>query len=157
MNTVYLFLVNKKAYIILREGKWDIPAYFGDGKSLNMHLAYLMMGLPFGVPYTLDQAYPFLQDALVALGFPDMIVEPDYAFVRLLAKREEVNADIVLGLFSALQPPENGHGGVGRKWSCPSDQNKTCSNPTPLCMGNCNLDAGVYTFHASMNLSYLEE
>jgi glucose-1-phosphate thymidylyltransferase len=94
----------KKAYIILREGKWDIPAYFGDGKSLNMHLAYLMMGLPFGVPYTLDQAYPFVQDALVALGFPDMIVEPDDAFVRLLAKREEVNADIVLGLFSAMQP-----------------------------------------------------
>lgn len=94
----------KKAYIILREGKWDIPAYFGDGKSLSMNLAYLMMGLPFGVPYTLDQAYPFVQDALVALGFPDMIVEPDDAFVRLLARREELKADIVLGLFPALQP-----------------------------------------------------
>jgi len=53
----------KKAYIILREGKWDIPTYFGDGKILDMHLAYLMMGLPFGVPYTLDQVYPFIKTA----------------------------------------------------------------------------------------------
>jgi glucose-1-phosphate thymidylyltransferase len=69
-----------------------------------MHLAYLMMGLPFGVPYTLDQAYPFLEDALVVLGFPDMIFQPEDAFVRLLAKGEESSADIVLGLFPALQP-----------------------------------------------------
>ncbi len=40
-----------KAYIILRNGKWDIPAYLGDGKILNMHFAYLMMRLPFGTPY----------------------------------------------------------------------------------------------------------
>jgi len=47
-----------RAYIVLRNGKWDIPAYLGDGAMLNMHLAYLMMGLPFGQPYTLDQAIP---------------------------------------------------------------------------------------------------
>jgi len=41
-----------KAYIVLRPGKWDIPAYFGDGLFLNMHLAYLMMRSPLGVPYT---------------------------------------------------------------------------------------------------------
>jgi len=94
----------KKAYIILREGKWDIPTYFADGKMLDMHLAYLMMNLPFGVPYTLDQAYPFVEDAIVALGFPDMIFQPDNAFGQLLAKGEESNADIVLGLFPAHQP-----------------------------------------------------
>ncbi len=38
-----------KAYIVLRNGKWDIPTYFGDGKMLDMHLAYLMMDLPFGI------------------------------------------------------------------------------------------------------------
>ena len=31
-----------KAYLVLRPGKWDIPAYFGDGSRLNMHLAYLL-------------------------------------------------------------------------------------------------------------------
>ena len=93
-----------KAYIILRDGKWDIPAYLGDGKMLDMHLAYLMMDLPFGVPYTLDQAYPFVKDAVVVFGFPDIIFQPDDAFVRLLEKMAESNADIVLGLFPAHQP-----------------------------------------------------
>ena len=93
-----------KAYIILRNGKWDIPAYFGDGRMLDMHLAYLMMNAPFGVPYTLDQAYPFVEDAIVALGFPDVIFQPDDAFVKLLDKLDESQADIVLGIFPALNP-----------------------------------------------------
>jgi glucose-1-phosphate thymidylyltransferase len=94
----------KRAYIILREGKWDIPAYFGDGKMLDMHLAYLIMDLPYGVPYTLDQAYPFVQDAIIALGFPDIVFQPENAFVRLLVKQKESNSDIVLGLFPTTHP-----------------------------------------------------
>lgn len=95
-----------KAYIVLRKGKWDIPAYLGDGTMLNMHLAYLMMHLPFGAPYTLDQAYPFVQHALVAFGFPDIIFQSDDAFVRLLARQATANADIVLGLFPTHQPQQ---------------------------------------------------
>ncbi len=93
-----------KAYIVLRKGKWDIPAYLGDGSMLDMHLAYLMMGLPFGAPYTLDQAFPFVQHALVALGFPDVIFQPDDAFVRLLDQQAATKADVVLGLFPTDQP-----------------------------------------------------
>ena len=94
----------RKAYIILREGKWDIPGYLRDGGMVGMHLAYLMMNLPFGVPYTLDQAYPFLNNSTVALGFPDIIFSPDDAFVQLLARQGQSNADIVLALFPAHQP-----------------------------------------------------
>ena len=93
-----------KVYIVLRKGKWDIPAYFGDGKMLDMHLAYLMMDLPFGVPYTLDKAYPFVQDSTVVFGFPDIIFQPEDAFIKLLAKQAESSAEIVLGLFPAHQP-----------------------------------------------------
>jgi glucose-1-phosphate thymidylyltransferase len=93
-----------KVYIILRNNKWDIPAYFGDGKLLDIHLAYLMLGLPFGVPYTLDQAYAFLQDARVAFGFPDIIFNPKDAFCRLLNRQTQSKADVVLGLFPAHQP-----------------------------------------------------
>ena len=93
-----------KAYIILRKGKWDIPAYFGDGKILDMHLSYLMMDLPYGVPYTLDQAHPFLKDKLVALGFPDVLLKPQDSFVRLLKKQMETNSDILLGLYPTDQP-----------------------------------------------------
>lgn len=94
----------RKAYIVLRDGKWDIPAYFGDGHRLDMHLAYLMMRLPFGVPYTLDQAYPFLQRAMVVFGFPDLLFNPDDAFVHVLNKQKATGADIVLGLFPSDQP-----------------------------------------------------
>ncbi len=94
----------RKAYIILREGKWDIPAYLGDGSMLDMRLAYLMLGLPYGAPYTLDQAYPFVQEAFVALGFPDVLFQPDDAFIQLLARQAETQAEVVLGLFPSDQP-----------------------------------------------------
>ena len=90
--------------MILREGKWDIPAYFGDGSTLGLNLAYLLMNLPYGVPYTLDQATPFLGDANVALGFPDILFEPADAFSHLREKYTATGADIVLGLFPSDEP-----------------------------------------------------
>jgi len=93
-----------KAYIVLRDGKWDIPSYFGDGARLDLHLGYLMMGPPFGVPYTLDQAYPFVMDALVAFGFADIVFQPDDAFAQLLSRQNATQADAVLGLFRANLP-----------------------------------------------------
>lgn len=97
-----------QAYFILRSGKWDIPAYFGDGSALQMHLGYLIMGLPYGVPYTLDQAYPFVQNAIVALGFPDILFWPEDAFTHLLQRQAQTQADVVLGLFPTDQPQKAG-------------------------------------------------
>lgn len=98
----------EQAYFILRSGKWDIPAYFGDGAMVSMNLGYLIMGLPYGVPFTLDQAYPFVQDAVVALGFPDILFQPKDAFARLLRRLEVGNADIILGLFPTDKPHKAG-------------------------------------------------
>lgn len=93
-----------EAFIVLRDGKWDIPAYLADGNMLNMHLAYLMMGLPYGVPFTLDQAYPFVGHATVVFGFPDILFCPEDAFRKLLSRQDESGADIVLGLFPVSTP-----------------------------------------------------
>jgi glucose-1-phosphate thymidylyltransferase len=93
-----------KTYIILRPGKWDIPSYFGDGTIVNIHLAYLMVQVPFGAPYTLDQAYAFVKDAVVVFGFPDILFEPNDAFVKLLDRQVATGADVVLGLFSSDRP-----------------------------------------------------
>jgi glucose-1-phosphate thymidylyltransferase len=94
-----------KVYIVLRPGKWDIPAYFGDGSILDMHLAYLMLGAPFGVPFTLDQAYPFLREATVAFGFPDILFDSEEGFAKLLAWQEShPAADVILGLCQARYP-----------------------------------------------------
>lgn len=96
----------RQVYIVLRKGKWDIPGYFGDGSALGMDIAYLIMGLPFGPPYSMDKAYAFLQDKIVALGFADILFEPDDAFVRLLARQEKAHADMVLGLLPACNPQQ---------------------------------------------------
>jgi glucose-1-phosphate thymidylyltransferase len=93
-----------KAFIILRPGKWDIPAYFADGKIVDIPIAYLIMDLPFGVPYTLDHAYSFVKDSTIVFGFPDIIFQPADAFLLLLRKLSESNLEIVLGLFTAKQP-----------------------------------------------------
>lgn len=90
-----------KAYIIIRDGKWDIPAYFADGSMLGMHVAYMVIGDSEGPPATVDRAYPFLRDKLVAFGFPDILFGPDDVFERLLRRQEETGADVVLGLYPA--------------------------------------------------------
>lgn len=91
----------RRAYIVLREGKWDIPKYFGDGSALEMHLACLTMGVPDGPPYTLNQACPFIEQSFVAFGFPDILFRPDDAFVQLFARQGATRADLVLRLFQA--------------------------------------------------------
>jgi glucose-1-phosphate thymidylyltransferase len=94
----------QKAFVVIRDGKWDIPSCLGDGSSLNISLAYLMMNAPFGVPFTLDQAYPFAKDALILFGFPDILFQPDNGFELLRQHQKESRADIVLGLFEAGEP-----------------------------------------------------
>jgi glucose-1-phosphate thymidylyltransferase len=94
-----------RAYLILRAGKWDIPAYLGDGHTLGLPLGYLMMRHPYGVPYTLDQATPFVGDATVLLGFPDILFETRTpVYPRLLDELETTGADVVLGLFPSDRP-----------------------------------------------------
>jgi len=94
----------KRAYIVIRKGKWDIPEYFGDGSLLDLPIGYLIMNLPHGAPYTVDQAYAFVRDAIILFGFPDILIEPEDAYPRIVAHLEATNADVVLGLFPTEQP-----------------------------------------------------
>lgn len=94
----------KKAYIVLQSKKLDIPAYFGSGQIVDMDLAYLFVDSSIAVPYTLDRAYSFVQNKLVALGFPDIVLRPENSFEKLLAKYRQTRADIVLGLYPTDQP-----------------------------------------------------
>lgn len=94
----------QKIYLVLRKGKWDIPEYLGNGMDLGLDLAYLILNRPYGAPYTVDQAFPFVQNALVLLGFPDILFEPQDTYVRLIEKLWASQADVVLGLFETRQP-----------------------------------------------------
>ena len=93
-----------RAFFILRNGKWDIPQYYGDGATVGMNFGYLMMGKPFGTAYTLDAAYPFVRGARVALGFPDILFEPRDAFARALKRLAATRTGLVLGLCRVRNP-----------------------------------------------------
>ena len=94
----------RKVVMVLRPGKWDIPAYYRDGGDFGLDIAYTLAKLPWGVPYTLDSAYAFVKDAHIAVGFPDIVYEPSDAFRHLRARLNETQADVVLGLFPATAP-----------------------------------------------------
>jgi len=89
----------EKLYLVLRNGKWDIPAYFGDGSVYGIQLAYLMMQRPYGCPFSLDQAYAFVRRQRVVFGFPDILISADGAYTALLQRQQETGAEVVLGCF----------------------------------------------------------
>jgi glucose-1-phosphate thymidylyltransferase len=65
-----------RIFFVLRPGKWDIPAYFGDGAVFGTNIGYPLMNEPYGPPFTLGQAVPFVADADVVVGFPDILLHP---------------------------------------------------------------------------------
>jgi dTDP-glucose pyrophosphorylase len=88
-------------YIVIRRGKWDIPTYWEGGGMLGMNLAYVVIEGSSGPPDTIDRAYPFVKDNIVAFGFPDIILHPSDIFVKLLDRLEGSGSDVVLALFPA--------------------------------------------------------
>ena len=91
----------EQVFFITRPGKGDIADYYGDGSRLGLRFAYLQAGLPWGPPFSLAQAVPFIGDARVVFGFPDILIDPVDSFTPLLARQDETGADVVLGLFHA--------------------------------------------------------
>jgi len=94
----------RRAYFVINRGKWDIPAYYGPGTLTGIDLAYVVTDYPYGAPFSLKQAFPFVSDATILLGFPDIVISPVDCFTRLLKRKAATGADLVLGLFRAADP-----------------------------------------------------
>jgi glucose-1-phosphate thymidylyltransferase len=90
--------------IVLRSGKWDIPAYFGEGEPAGMKLSYVVVGQTLGPPDTLDRAYAFVRHSVVAFGFPDIMLDPPNVFDQLLTRMDVGDADVVLGMYDVVDP-----------------------------------------------------
>jgi glucose-1-phosphate thymidylyltransferase len=96
-----------RAFLVLRPGKWDVPAYLQDGSLVGLALSYLVMPHGYGVPYTVDQATPFVRGARIAFGYPDIIIEArDDVFACIAAEQRRTGADMVLAAFRS-DDPEN--------------------------------------------------
>ena len=95
-----------RTFLVLRDGKWDIPAHYRDGiDRTGIHLAYVMARLPFGVPFSLDTPRPFTVGSIMAMGFPDILLDPPDALAGVVQRHRETRADVVLGLFPWTAPP----------------------------------------------------
>ncbi|MDN5203115.1 sugar phosphate nucleotidyltransferase [Fulvivirgaceae bacterium BMA10] len=86
-------------FMVIKKGKWDIPNYFGDGAAYGANIAYAVVEKPFGVPFTIDQVYPFTKNKIVLFGFPDILFSPKDAYRKLLMNYDNGDYDVILGLF----------------------------------------------------------
>lgn len=94
----------ERAIILLRDGKWDIPAWVGDGRGHGVDVAYRVLPSTGSVVETLLAAMPFLEGCRAALGFPDIVYRPRDSFASLAREQESSGAAVVLGLFPCDAP-----------------------------------------------------
>jgi len=95
-------------HFVLRQGKWDIPAYYKSGGRFNYNICYHIAEHGYGVPFSVNQVYPFIKDKIVALGFPDILIKPKTIFINVIDEFMKLSdASIVLGLIPTSRP-ENG-------------------------------------------------
>jgi glucose-1-phosphate thymidylyltransferase len=79
----------EKAFIVIRKGKWDIPAFLGSGSTYGLQLAYLVSEILDGVPFSVDQSYSFLSAKHVLFGFPDILSKPKNGFSTVASKTRQ--------------------------------------------------------------------
>jgi glucose-1-phosphate thymidylyltransferase len=91
-------------HFVIRKGKWDIPAFFGSKFNGKLPVCYHIAEFDYGVPFTVNQAYPFIDEHLVVLGFPDILFQPENAFSRLINQLKTTDVEIVLGIFPINRP-----------------------------------------------------
>lgn len=94
----------RHAYVVIREGKWDIPNFFRDGHTVDLSIAYIVISGSLGPPDTIDRAFDFVEQKRVAFGFPDILFGPDDAFRQLIDAQARTGADVVLGLHRVYDP-----------------------------------------------------
>ncbi len=92
-------------HFVLRKGKWDIPGYYGGGLSGGFNACYHIADYGYGVPFSVNQVFPFIKDRTVVFGFPDILFRPENAYQRLLERLDDNDEPaIVLGVMPVSKP-----------------------------------------------------
>lgn len=93
-----------RAFMVLRSGKWDIPARLAQNPVKGIDLSYVVIEQSAGVPWTLDQAYSFVRGSNVVMGFPDILIRPNTLFQQIVERLNAGSYDVVLGVVPARDP-----------------------------------------------------
>jgi glucose-1-phosphate thymidylyltransferase len=94
----------REALVLVRPGKEDIRARLGGGSRLGVRLRYVDVGMTRSIVETMDRAGTEIGERIVALGFPDVLIEPEDSYARLLRCLRQERQDAVLGLFQIDEP-----------------------------------------------------
>ncbi|MGH9464482.1 MAG: hypothetical protein ACRD0X_02470 [Thermoanaerobaculia bacterium] len=89
--------------VLTRRRKLDVPLRLAE-LALPYPVVTLLVGDTPSVVHTLDAAWPFTRGRRIALGFPDVLLEPQRVFIELLERQARTGAAVVLGLFPAAEP-----------------------------------------------------
>jgi len=90
--------------IVLRDDKTDIADYLANPKWGGSNFSITMTPGTSGVPETVALGVRDAGARNVAFGFPDILFEPQDAFVELMYQLDNSEADVVLGLFPTDTP-----------------------------------------------------
>jgi len=89
---------------ILSSGKTDIMEYYGSGDRFGVHFSYLFVDNLWGMPHSINQAFPWAAESTVVFGMPDTIITPSNSLHSLLHHHQTTQADLTLGLFQTTKP-----------------------------------------------------
>jgi len=93
-----------RAFVVIGGGKWDVPAFLGDGSRVGLDVAYLVIDDSPSTAHTIARACGHLGSATTVLGFPDLVLRPDDALATVVERHRVGDADVVLGLFTTHEP-----------------------------------------------------
>ncbi|MDX1616401.1 MAG: sugar phosphate nucleotidyltransferase [Candidatus Promineifilaceae bacterium] len=98
----------ERCCIVIGPSKHDIVEYLGNGSRLGLSLTYLYQQRLRGMPFALDLARPWIDQATVLFSMPDTLITPTDAFSRLAKQHRSGRADVTLGLFNTETPEKFG-------------------------------------------------
>jgi glucose-1-phosphate thymidylyltransferase len=95
----------RRVIMTISPHKVDILQYYRSGAYVGVPVAYTVQEEPWGMPYALDLAYPWLREqSLTLFGMPDTVFGPPDVLSRVAQRQRESGADVMLALFPTDTP-----------------------------------------------------
>lgn len=94
--------------IVVGQAKWDIVRYLGNGERFGLPIAYFFQEHLYGMPFALDLAFPWIEEATILFSMPDTLITPINTMAKLVEHHQTHSADITLGLFPTDMPNKFG-------------------------------------------------
>ncbi len=94
----------EKCFVIVPDWKPEIMRYLGSGFEHGINIAYLHNSKANGLSDAVLSMEPWSDNKLTCMALPDTQFKPQNAFVKIIEKLKEENADLVLGVFPTDEP-----------------------------------------------------